>query len=273
MTTGQEHGELWSAGARDWAALQEPNFYLFYQAVHERLGIESGTRLLDVGCGTGGAALFAARRGARVAGLDASPGSIEVARERVPSGDFRVGDMESLPWPDGAFEAVTAFNSVQFAGSPLAVLKEIRRVLVPGGRVGIVIWAPREQSDHPRVMDAVSALAPPQPPNAPGPFALSEPGTLESLLAEASFREVDSAESTVAFEYSDTETACRALMSSGRTAGAVKHSGEEPVRQAILDALAPFRTDTGGYRLQNRFRFVIADRDEASISFVASARV
>jgi SAM-dependent methyltransferase len=82
-------------------------------------GLESTTEhgLLDVGCGTGGAAFLAAGHGARVAGLDASLDSVEVARERVPTGDFRVGDMESLPWPDGSFDVVTGSNSFQFGAT------------------------------------------------------------------------------------------------------------------------------------------------------------
>ena len=111
MTTGKAFGQLWSHGARDWASFVEPHYQSFYQAVYDRLGITEGTRVLDVGCGPGGAALLASGRGALVAGLDASPDSIEVARERVPKGDFRVGDMESLSWPERSFDAVTGFNS------------------------------------------------------------------------------------------------------------------------------------------------------------------
>src|ERR1700740_3176583 len=105
MKTGQTQGEVWSGGAQDWARFMEVHYGNLYQLLHDRLAIGQGTRLLDVGCGAGSAAVLAARRGARVAGLDASPGSIEVARERVPEGDFQVGDMESLPWPDGSFDA------------------------------------------------------------------------------------------------------------------------------------------------------------------------
>jgi SAM-dependent methyltransferase len=86
MITGKAFGQLWSHGARDWASFVEPHYQSLYQAVHDRLGITEGTRVLDVGCG---ATCFRARG----AGLDASPDSIEVARERVPKGDFRVGDI------------------------------------------------------------------------------------------------------------------------------------------------------------------------------------
>jgi SAM-dependent methyltransferase len=259
MTTGQAHGELWSGGARDWATYMEPSFRPFYDAVHDRLAIGNGTRLLDVGCGPGGSALLAAGRGARVAGLDASPGSVELARERIPEGDLRVGEMESLPWPDGSFDAVTGFNSFQFAGNPTAALREARRVLAPGGKVGMAIWTPPEESQLPRIMAAINALAPPQPMDGPGPFALSGPGVAKSVLESAGLRAVDRGEVPVVSEFPDAEAACRAMMAGSSGARAIAHSGEQRVRQAILEALEEFRLETGGYRIENRFRFLIAE--------------
>ena len=66
MTTGKAFGQLWSHGARDWASLVEPHYRPLYEAVHERLGIRSDVRLLDVGCGPGGSAQLAAGRGGQV---------------------------------------------------------------------------------------------------------------------------------------------------------------------------------------------------------------
>jgi SAM-dependent methyltransferase len=236
----------------------EPHFQPLYDAVHDRLGIGNRTRLLDVGCGPGGAALLAAGRGARVAGLDAASGSIEVARERVPDGDFRVGDMETLPWPDGSFDAITGFNSFPFARNHVAALAEARRVLAPGGKLGIVVWAPPEESQQTRIMAAISALAPPLPPSAPGPFALSAPGVVESVLEAADLQPVDRGEFPIVLDYPDAEAACRSMMAGSGAARAIPHSGEERVRQTILEGLQEFRVETGGYRLENRFRSVIA---------------
>jgi ubiquinone/menaquinone biosynthesis C-methylase UbiE len=63
-------------------------------------GVGEGTRLPDIACGSGFAAQLAARRGAAVTGIDASGALITIARARTPSGDFRVGDMLALPFPD-----------------------------------------------------------------------------------------------------------------------------------------------------------------------------
>lgn len=260
MATGQEFGEQWRRGARDWASLVEPHYRPLYDAVHDRLEISKGRRLLDVGCGPGGAALLCAGRGAEVAGLDASPDSIELARERVPQGDFRVGDMERLPWPDGSFDMVTGFNSFQFAGNPATALSQARRVLTSRGRVGVAIFSPREESQQSRIMAAIGALAPSQLAGGPGPFALSAPGAAESALEAAGLQLLDRGEMSVVLTFPTVELASQAFLAGGTGARAIQHSGEERVRGAMREALAGFQTNTGDYRVENRFRFMIAGR-------------
>ena len=259
MTTGGAFGELWSHGARDWASFVEPQYHSLYEAIHVRLGIGNGVRLLDVGCGPGGAALLAARRGALVAGLDASPNSVEVARERLPEGDFRVGDMESLPWPDRAFDTATGFNSFPFAGNPTAALAEVHRVLAPRGKLGMVIFSRPEESQQTKIMAAIAALAPPQSADGPGPFALSASGAVEAALEAAGFHPIDRGQISIVLDYPNAEAASRAFMAGGGSARATQHSGQERVRRAIGEALEGFRAATGDYRIENRFQFLIAE--------------
>ena len=92
--------DLWTEKARDWAEVMEgwsgwgvP----VYRQVLERIAVDSSTSLLDIGCGAGRFSRIAADRGATVAGLDATAAFVEIARERVPDGDFRVGEMADLP--------------------------------------------------------------------------------------------------------------------------------------------------------------------------------
>lgn len=260
MTSGTSYGELFSRGARDWARFIESQFWPLYNAVQERLAIKQGTRLLDIGCGTGGAAVLAARRGARVTGLDSSTGSVELAQERLPEADFRVGDMEALPWPDASFDAVTGINSFQFAKNATTALTEARRVLAPGGRLGMVIWAPPEQSDQSKVIQALRLLAPTLPPDEPGPFALSQSDLAESRLDAAGLQLVDCGEIPTIFEFPDAEAACGAMMAGSAGARAVQYAGEERARQTIMQALEEYRQPSGGYRYQNLFRYLIAEQ-------------
>jgi hypothetical protein len=87
----------WGAQPQEWTTYQETAVRPLYEAVFDQLGLSAGTRLLDVGCGAGLAVQLAASRGARVWALDASAALLEIARSRVPEGEFRLGDMAALP--------------------------------------------------------------------------------------------------------------------------------------------------------------------------------
>lgn len=258
MGTAQVQGELWSAQARNWANFLERWHAPLYKSVFDRVGISHGTRLLDVGCGAGLAAQLAAEFGAQVTGVDAAPAFIEIARERLPDGDFRVGDMEELPYAEASFDVVTGFNSFQHAANPVAALKEAKRVARVGGRVAMVTWGRPQDCDHAPVMAAIAALLPPSPTRADGPFALSEPGRLEALLEQAGLRADNSGEIASHFAWADSETAWKAIGSAAPTVMAVRYAGEERVKRVVLDSLAPFRTSSGGYREENTFCYVIA---------------
>jgi ubiquinone/menaquinone biosynthesis C-methylase UbiE len=138
--TSTINARLWGARARDWADLQEGMVRPAYEAVFRRTGVTAGTRYLDVGCGAGMASQTASALGAQVAGIDASEALLAIARERTPSGDFRIGDIEALPFADRSFDVVTGFNSFQYAGNPGVALAEARRVAKSGGHVVVVTW-------------------------------------------------------------------------------------------------------------------------------------
>ena len=100
MGTAKIQGELWGNAPRGWADIQEPQHRPLWEAMMNVVGVENGTRFVDLGCGAGNSSKLAAERGAYISGLDASEGLLAFARERVSSGHFRQGDIESLPFPD-----------------------------------------------------------------------------------------------------------------------------------------------------------------------------
>ncbi len=259
MGTAQVQGSLWGTRARDYAEIVEPFARPLYEAVFEAAGVEVGTRVLDVGCGPGLAAQLAAKRGAHVAGLDAAEASLSIARERTPEGYFRVGEMEDLPWVDNTFDVVTGFNAFQYATDVVNALREARRVAMPGGRVAMAVLGRQQDCDIAALMPALGKFLPPPPPGAPGPFALSAPGRVEALLEQAGLSPLTSGEVDCPFEFPDLETAVHGNMSTGPAAVAIRQAGVEAVQQAIAEALAPFRTSEGGYRMRNRMRYVIAE--------------
>jgi SAM-dependent methyltransferase len=258
MGTAPIQGPLWGSRVRDWAEIQEGNLQPAYLAVFDALGVGAGTRLLDVGCGAGMAAQLAAARGAQVSGLDAASASIEIARERTPAGDFRVGEMEELPFADQAFDAVTSFNAFQYAADPVSALRQAVRVSASGGHVAMVVWGEPQDCEHAATLAALGPLMPPPPPGAGGPFALSAPGKVEALMEQAGLVPTASGYVECPFDYPDAETAWRGISSAGPYVVAMRHSGDEAVKSATLASLAPFATSSGGYRQQNKFRYVVA---------------
>jgi SAM-dependent methyltransferase len=259
-TTGTAHiqGDLWGARAPDWAELQEPQSSPLYEHALRSLDVGQGTAVLDVGCGSGVFCRLAADAGARVTGIDATPALVEIARERVPDGDFRVGDLQFLPFADDTVDVVTGFNSFQYAADPVAALAEAKRVARPGGLVFVLVWGRQERTELAAILRALRPLLPPAPPDAPGPFALSEAGALEALVVRAGLAPIDDGYLDTPFEYADETSLLRANLAPGPATLAIRTSGEAAARAALLEACAPFRNTHGGYRIETEWRYVVA---------------
>jgi SAM-dependent methyltransferase len=110
-------------------------------------GVRPGQALLDVACGTGTVAITAARQGAKVTGLDLTPELLAQARESAPIAGlndivWKEGDAEALPFPDAGFDVVLSQFGHMFAPRPEVAIREMLRVLKPGGRLAIATWPP-----------------------------------------------------------------------------------------------------------------------------------
>ena len=106
--------------------------------------VSAGDRVLDAACGTGDLAIEASRAGARVVGLDFSWAMLERARRKAPQLEWVQGDLLALPYEEGEFDAATVGFGIRNVADLEAGLRELRRVVRPGGRVGILeITRPR----------------------------------------------------------------------------------------------------------------------------------
>jgi SAM-dependent methyltransferase len=258
MGTAQVQGELWGIGAEVWAELQEPTGAPIYDAAFDEVGVTDGTRLLDVGCGSGYALLLAHKRGATVTGIDASGPMLAVADSRLPQASLTQGEIEELPYDDHAFDCVTAFNSVQYAADPVQALREIKRVAKPKAPVAVATWGDPDKCEAKVMIAAVGSLLPPPPPGAGGPFALAAPGALEALVESAHLTAERAIEVPTPFLYADMGTAVRANLSSGPIQIAIRSVGAEQVEETIRRVFQQFVQADGTVRMDNVFRVVIA---------------
>ena len=135
------------------------------ELVAARAEIEPGMRLLDVACGTGNAAIPAARAGGRVTGLDLTPKLLEEGRAKAEAAGVEVewveGDAEELPFEDGSFDRVLSTFGHMFAPRHQLVADEMARVCREGGAIVTATWTPEGITG--RTFAASSAYMPPPP--------------------------------------------------------------------------------------------------------------
>ena len=113
--------------------------------------VTGARRVADAGCGSGRLTVALARAGADVTGFDTSASQLDAARERAADAGVELTLLEAdfnetLPFPGGAFDAVVSRLAVMASDDPVATLRELRRVLAPGGRLVTVLWASPEEN-------------------------------------------------------------------------------------------------------------------------------
>jgi ubiquinone/menaquinone biosynthesis C-methylase UbiE len=169
----------------------------FAAALLDSAGLRRGERVLDIACGTGVVTRLAAERAGAdtaVAGLDINPAMLAVARSVASSGaaiEWYEADAEALPLADRSFDVVLSSLGLQFVPDKASALREMRRVLAPGGRLAIATVGPTpplfailEQALGRHLKPEVAAFV-------RAVFLLHEPKELEELASAAGFRDVE----------------------------------------------------------------------------------
>jgi len=230
----------WDARAhaydRFFTAVSEHNVGPILDAAQVRVG----TRVLDVGCGSGNLAAEAASRGASVVGTDLSDAMVALARRHHPQLDFRQADAEQLPFADLTFDSVVSNLLIPHLPRPDAAVTEFVRVLKTGGRLAASMWDVPARSRLVGVMwEAIAEVGAPPPadiPHGPAAFKYSDGGELKELLRSGGLTEIELRQIEFTHEIPTLEHLWKAWTEgSVRTASAVRDQPPHIQRQ-IRDA-------------------------------------
>lgn len=247
------------------AARYEPLWGDQVGPAHERLlecaALVAGERVLDIACGTGLVSFAAARAvapGGELVGVDLSGRMVELACRRadvrrVGNVRFRRMDAERLDLPEAHFDVVLCSLGLMYMPDPVGALREMRRVLRPGGRLAVAVWGEASRCGWSSIFPIVDAEV--RSEVCPLFFRLGRALELASACAVAQFGAVQSHRIPVTMAYADGESACEAAFAGGPVALAwSRFDGDTRlrVRERFLASIAPFRHGKG-YRIPAEF--------------------
>ena len=230
-------------------------------AVVRTAALKRGERVLDLGCGTGNAALLAAEQGALVIGVDPAPRLLEVARTRAANHgfeiEFLIGDAASLPIENASIDVVVSVFGVIFAPDAHAAAEETARVLASDGRIVLTAWMPGGALIEMRHEVAETVRQAMSAPPGPEPFAWHDLESLSTLLAPYGFR-VALEQHRLAFtapsasEFLEQESRDHPLTVSS-LAKLEPMGGGAALRERMLEILESGNEDPDGFRVTRRY--------------------
>lgn len=205
----------WSAKAEGYRSVFSDLTAQVHPTVLTLFGDLAGAELLDVACGPGVFLREAAAAGAAVTGVDFAPAMVDIARKTAPGAPVEIADAAALPFPDETYDAVTCLFGLWHMTDPDAALKEMCRVLRPGGRIVTATFAPPQKGFDlfGIVVGAIKAEGtmdidlPPAPP----PFRFADSDQAADAMAAAGFADVGFVEATINSTHEDADAVLRFL--------------------------------------------------------------
>jgi ubiquinone/menaquinone biosynthesis C-methylase UbiE len=257
-----QNAALFNGLAPDYDAAGPGAFAHFGQRLVALIGVAPGQRVLDVATGRG-AVLFPAAAAVgdagEVVGIDLAERMVDATREeaarRGVKADLRVMDAEQLDFPDASFDQVFCGFGVMFFPNLDGTLGEFRRVLKPGGRLGISTWRVSETEDLGAVLDELG-LQPGRPPG-----WITEPEALRSPLIRAGFTDVRVEVAAETFRYADLEQYWQTALGTARrrVIDTLEPAQREQVRARLAERLRPHQC-TDGYDVEAVALLAVATR-------------
>jgi len=259
----------WDLAAADYEPLWRAQIARAHTQVMECAALMPGERVLDVACGTGLITFAAAQEvgpQGEVVGIDISEQMTVAARQRaqernVANASFIRMDAERLDQPDASFDVVICSLGLMYVPDPDQAIREMRRVLRPGGRLVIAVWGERSRCGWSPVFPIVDAEV--NSEVCPLFFSLGQEGALARLCADARLEPMEQHRVASALIYESGEQACNAAFVGGPVALAWSRFDTDVrtrVRRHYLDAIEPWR-EGQGYRVPGEFVVVAATRE------------
>ena len=270
----------WDRAAADYERLWQAQLAGARAALLASASLSPGQRVLDVACGTGLVAFDAARAvgpAGRVLGIDLSGQMIDAAQRRarertVSNVDFARMDAEVLDLPDASFDVVLCALGLMYLPDPEAAVREMRRVLRPGGRLVLVVWGKRSRCGWSVVFPIVDAEVASEV--CPLFFRLGQQDRLARLCADAKLEAIEQRRIASTLMYADANDACDAAFVGGPVALAWSRFDDDVrarVRARYVKAIEAWRHDEG-YRLPGEFVIVAAVAPSASLKETSTPR-
>ena len=238
------------------------------RVVVESAGLRPEERVLDLGCGTGNAALLAAERTGEVTGVDPASRLLEIARAQAAregkTVTFLPGEAASLPVGDCAVDVILSVFALIFVPDPGAAAAEMSRVLAPGGRIVLSAWIPAGAMFEMTSTAADAARKAVGTPPGPAPFAWEQRDALLDLLGPHGFS-VEVTHHALAFtassarEFLDDQTQHHPMAVAGLRV--LEQLGQaQAVRARLLAILQNGNEDAGKFRVTSRYVVATARR-------------
>lgn len=243
-------------------------FAHFGRRLVELVGVEPGHRVLDVATGRGAVLFPAAERAGATGeaiGVDLAENMVSAANEEAErrglGAPVRVMDAEQLDFPDSAFDRVLCGFGLMFFPHQDQALGEFRRVLRPGGRVGVSTWRASQAEDLQVVLDELGLV---ETKSARAPGWIAEPDVLVRALEAAGFIDVRVVADPLTIRYDDLEHYWQGVRTtgSGRRAAALAPAQIERARAALGDRLRAYQQLDGLHVVMTALLAVASRQDE-----------